>query len=301
MSGKTVMNTGTDTPMTRPSTPVTRRLRIKHITRVSYAQAAVSSHNEVRMTPLTLPGQTTLDARVLVNPSTPTWSYWDYWGTQVTGFDLMEPHADLTITASSLVETAPPGPMASAPTWAEVTEATANSRLLEHSTPTSRTTIPAALLERAREAAAGLDPHETAVAVSNLVADHVSYVPGATGVNTSAAQAWEQGAGVCQDITHLTAGMLRGLGLPTRYVSGYLHPEREAELHRPVAGQSHAWIEYWAGEWTGYDPTNRTRADESHVVVGRGRDYDDVTPHKGVYRGVAGGPPEVTVEFTRVA
>ncbi|MCZ1000975.1 MULTISPECIES: transglutaminase family protein [Streptomyces] len=283
------------------STPVTRRLRIRHTTRVSYAQAAVSSHNEVRMTPLTLPGQTTLDARVTVNPTTPTWSYWDYWGTQVTGFDLMEPHEDLTITASSLVETAPPGPQAPAPTWAEVARTTANSRLLEYTSPTGRTTVTRELVERARSASTGLDPHETAVAVSAMVTDQVSYLPGATGVNTGAMEAWEQGAGVCQDITHLTAALLRGLGLPTRYVSGYLHPERDAELHRPVAGQSHAWIEYWAGDWTGYDPTNSTRADESHVVVGRGRDYDDVTPHKGIYRGVAGGPPEVTVEFTRVA
>ncbi|GGK97447.1 transglutaminase family protein [Streptomyces flaveus] len=280
---------------------MTRRLRIRHTTKVSYAQAAVSSHNEVRMTPLTLPSQTTLDARVLVNPSTPTWSYWDYWGTQVTGFDLMEPHANLTITAVSLVETAPPGGLQAAPTWAEVAELVAKSRLLEYAAPTSRTAMPDALVERARAAAAGLDPHETAVAVSSLVADHVRYIPGSTGVNTAAAEAWEQGAGVCQDIAHLTAGLLRALGLPTRYVSGYLHPERDAELHRPVEGQSHAWVEYWAGDWTGYDPTNRVRADESHVVVGRGRDYDDVTPHKGVYRGVAGGPPEVMVEFTRVA
>ncbi|MEU9213610.1 transglutaminase family protein [Streptomyces sp. NPDC048415] len=287
--------------MSDVSTPATRRLRIRHTTRVSYAQAAVSSHNEVRMTPLTLPGQTTLDARVTVNPSTATWSYWDYWGTQVTGFDLMEPHADLTITASSLVETAPPAPLGPAPTWPEVTDATASSRLLEYAAPTSRTTVSPDLVERARSLSSGLDPHETAVAVSSLVTDRVSYLPGATGVNTGAMEAWEQGAGVCQDITHLTAALLRGLGLPTRYVSGYLHPERDAELHRPVAGQSHAWIEYWAGDWTGYDPTNSTRAAESHVVVGRGRDYDDVTPHKGVYRGVAGGPPDVTVEFTRVA
>ena len=281
--------------------PATRRLRIRHITRVAYAQAAISSHNEVRMTPLTLPGQTTLDSRVTVNPTATTWSYWDYWGTQVTGFDLMDPHADLTITANSLVETHRPGPLSEAPSWAEVTEETAKSRLLEFAGATVRTTVPAELVEKAREASAGLDPHETAAAVSSLVADRVSYLPGATGVNTSAAEAWEQGAGVCQDIAHVTIALLRGLGLPTRYVSGYLHPEREAELHRPVPGQSHAWVEYWAGDWCGYDPTNRTRADESHVVVGRGRDYDDVTPHKGVYRGVAGGPPEVTVEFTRVA
>ena len=95
-----------------------RRLRIKHTTRVSYAQPAASSHNEVRMTPLTLPGQTTLDARVTVNPTTPTWSYWDYWGTQVTGFDLMDPHGKLVITASSLVETTPAEPLPPAPSWA---------------------------------------------------------------------------------------------------------------------------------------------------------------------------------------
>ncbi|KUO16967.1 transglutaminase family protein [Streptomyces dysideae] len=279
---------------------MSRRLRIKHTTRVSYAQPAASSHNEVRMTPLTLPAQTTLDARVTVNPTTPTWSYWDYWGTQVTSFDLMDPHADLTITASSLVETHPPGPLQGAPTWLELAEQSANSRLLEYANPTPRTTIPAELIEKAREVAAGLDVHETAVAVSSLVADRVSYLPGVTGVNTSAAEAWDQGAGVCQDIAHVTIALLRGLGLPTRYVSGYLHPEQEAELHRPVAGQSHAWVDYWAGDWCGYDPTNRKRADESHVVVGRGRDYDDVTPHKGIYRGVAGGPPDVTVEFTRV-
>ncbi|MFF9775096.1 transglutaminase domain-containing protein [Streptomyces sp. NPDC013978] len=279
----------------------TRRLRIRHTTRVAYAQPAASSHNEVRMTPLTLPGQTTLDARVLVNPSTPTWSYWDYWGTQVTGFDLIEPHSDLTITATSLVETSPPEPPPDAPDRAEIRRLTADSRLLEYLTATGRTTLPRELVDRAREASEGLSAHETAVAVSALVADRVAYVPGATGVHTSAAEAWEQGAGVCQDIAHLTLGMLRALGLPARYVSGYLHPEREAELHRPVAGQSHAWVEYWAGDWTGYDPTNRVPADESHVIVGRGRDYDDVTPHKGIYRGVAGGPPEVTVEFTRVA
>ncbi|MET9076969.1 transglutaminase family protein [Streptomyces sp. NPDC004232] len=278
-----------------------RRLRIQHVTHVSYAQAAVSSHNEVRMTPLTLPGQTALDGRVTVGPAAATWSYWDYWGTQVTGFDLMDPHSDLTITASSLVETAPPGPLPEPPGWAEVAELTTRSRLLEFANPTVRTTVPAELIAHARDVTAGLDPHEIAVAVSSLVADRVSYLPGTTGVTTSAAEAWEQGTGVCQDIAHVTIALLRGLGLPSRYVSGYLHPEKEAELHRPVAGQSHAWIEYWAGGWCGYDPTNRTRADESHVVVGRGRDYDDVPPHKGVYRGVAGGPPEVTVEFTQVA
>jgi hypothetical protein len=126
---------------------------------------------------------------VTVSPATATWSYWDYWGTQVTGFDLMDPHSDLTITASSLVETTPPGPLPKPPGWAEVTERTACSRLLEYANPTMRTTVPAELIAHAREITAGLDAHETAVAVASLVADRVSYLPGATGVNTSAAEA----------------------------------------------------------------------------------------------------------------
>lgn len=279
----------------------TRRLRIRHTTQVSYAQAAVSSHNEVRMTPLTLPGQTTLDARVTIRPAATTWSYWDYWGTQVTAFELMDPHADLTITASSLVETSPPAGLPPSPAWAEITERTATSRLLEFAGPTVRTTVPPKLVKKARKAAAGLDPHETVVAVSSLVADRVTYLPGVTGVNTSAAEAWEQGAGVCQDIAHVTIALLRGLGLPTRYVSGYLHPSGRRNCTARWPGRATPGSSTGRATGTATTPRNRTRADESHVVVGRGRDYDDVTPHKGVYRGVAGGPPEVTVEFTRVA
>ncbi|WP_435878401.1 transglutaminase-like domain-containing protein [Streptomyces bobili] len=178
------------------------------------------------------------------------------------------PARGLTITASSLVETTPPDELPAALPWPDVTARTADSRLLEFAHPTPRTTVPPKLLKKARKAA-GLDPHGAATAVSALVAERGTYLPGVTTVNTSAAEAWEQGAGVCQDLAHLTLGLPRGLGLPTRYVSGYLHPEREAEPHRPVAGQSHARVEYWAGDWYGYDPTNRTRADESHVVVGR--------------------------------
>jgi transglutaminase-like putative cysteine protease len=280
---------------------MTRRLRIRHTTRVSYAQAAVSSHNEVRMTPLTLPGQTTLDARVTGQPDDPDLVVLGLLGHP--GHRL-RPDGPARGPHDHRVEPGrdvPAGALGPSPTWQEVTERTTNSRLLEFIGPTVRTTVPPKLLKKARKAAVG--PRPARDGGRGLRAGRRPGVvpPGVTGVNTSAAEAWEQGAGVCQDIAHVTIALLRGLGLPTRYVSGYLHPEREAELHRPVAGQSHAWVEYWAGDWCGYDPTNRTRPDESHVVVGRGRDYDDVTPHKGIYRGVAGGPPEVTVEFTRVA
>lgn len=252
------------------------------------------------MTPLTLPTQTVLDARISVAPAVAQWSYWDYWGTQVTVFDLPDPHTRLSVVATSMVETSPPSPLPAALSWSELRAATA-SRLAEYLLTTPRTSVPAEALAQAEQAASRLDPHEAAAAVAELVRERLVYLPGSTGVQTGAQETWAQRAGVCQDFAHLTAALLRGVGVPARYVSGYLHPSPEAELHLPVAGQSHAWVEYWAGDWIGCDPTNGSRPGESHVVVGRGREYGDVPPHKGVYHGAPGGPPEVGVEFVRLA
>jgi transglutaminase-like putative cysteine protease len=128
----------------------------------------------------------------------------------------------------------------------------------------------------------------------------VEYEPGSTGVRTSAQEAWSLRKGVCQDIAHLSVGMLRSVGIPARYVSGYLYPKADAEVGQAVAGQSHAWIEWWAGEWTAFDPTNGSLAGPRHVLVARGRDYADVTPLKGVYHGAPSTGLGVTVEITRL-
>jgi len=92
-------------------------------------------------------------------------------------------------------------------------------------------------------------------AVSAYVRAHVTYLPGATSVEATAQEAWDLGEGVCQDLTHVTIGLLRELGIPARYVSCYLFPLSDAEVGEVVAGQSHAWIEYFSGAWTGMDPT----------------------------------------------
>jgi transglutaminase-like putative cysteine protease len=163
------------------------------------------------------------------------------------------------------------------------------------------TCLPAELVETVRDAARCDDPHDTAVAIAGWVRDHVAYVPGSTGVQTSAREAWDLRQGVCQDIAHLTVGLLRAHGIPARYVSGYLHPKVEAEVGETVAGQSHAWVEFWVGDWVGYDPTNGVAVGTRHVTVARGRDYDDVPPLKGVYHGAPSKHLGVTVEITRLA
>src|SRR5207248_2096074 len=110
--------------------------------------------------------------------------------------------------------------------------------------------------------------HEAADAIAALVNDSMAYVPGATGVQTNAQESWEQKSGVCQDFSHLTIAMMRTVGLPARYVSGYLFPDPDAEPGVSAEGQSHAWAEYWAGSWIGVDATNRDTPGPRHIVVG---------------------------------
>ncbi|GAC1611621.1 MAG: hypothetical protein NVS3B26_26340 [Mycobacteriales bacterium] len=119
-------------------------------------------------------------------------------------------------------------------------------------------------------------------------------------MQTSAAQAWRLRSGVCQDIAHVSLSMLRVVGLPARYVSGYLHPDPDAQIGVRRTGESHAWVEVWLGSWWAYDPTNRLPVGERHVVVARGREYGDVPPLKGVYRGSGSHALGVRVELTRL-
>jgi transglutaminase-like putative cysteine protease len=277
------------------------RLRIKHVTGFTYAGTAHASYNEARMTPLSVAGQTTLFSQVECNPGATTWRYRDYWGSQVTVFDLQRPHQQLRVTASSLVETAERPPTGPGLDWDAVRAPGPADQYLEYLDVTPLTTIDDELTAAARDAAGDRPPGEAAVAVADWVRTHVEYQPGSTGVRTSAQEAWSLRQGVCQDIAHLTLGLLRSLGIPARYVSGYLYPKVDGAVGDTIAGQSHAWVEWWNGEWSGFDPTNGAPVGQRHVVVARGRDYADVTPLKGVYHGAPSTGLGVTVEITRLA
>lgn len=274
---------------------------IEHRTHVSYHGAARASYNEARMTPVTLAGQTVLETALATDAQVPVWSYRDYWGTQVNAFDIQAPHDDLLITARATVETSAAGPPPAPLPWPELAARAGEGRLTEFRAPTARTLVSAELAADARQRAAGLDPVGAAAAIATWVHGHVTYQQGATGVQTSAQEAWDEGKGVCQDIAHLTVALLREIGLPARYVSGYLFPAPDAEPGQEVTGQSHAWIEYWAGSWAACDPTNNAPVGPGHVVVASGRDYADVPPLKGIYHGAPSRTMDVTVTLTRLA
>jgi transglutaminase-like putative cysteine protease len=279
------------------------RLRVTHTTRVSYTEPVRTSFNEARMTPQTLPTQVTRDHRIEVGAGVPVWTYCDYWGTFVSAFEITEPHHDLKIKAQATVETdqaiGDPGPPP--PPWEDLRDRASHSRLLEYLLTTPLTTVTPAVAATVIDAIRGADPVEAAEEIASRVRAQVSYMPGATGVRTNAQEAWDQGQGVCQDMAHVTVALLRAAGLPARYVSGYLHADPSAEPGQTAVGESHAWVEYWAGSWRPCDPTSGAPVRERHVTVARGRDYADIPPLKGIYHGAPASALTVTVEVTRLA
>jgi transglutaminase-like putative cysteine protease len=277
------------------------RVGVVHTTKVTYRGTARASYNECRMTPPTMSRQTALATSVRTGSNVPIWSYRDYFGTTVSSFDIQEPHEELLVKASATVQTsaAPPAPVPLP--WTELRERAAESYVLEYLAETKRTTMDDGVVAAVADRVAGADPAEAASEIITWLREKVSYVAGSTGVQTSAQEAWDAGQGVCQDMAHISVALLRAAGLPARYVSGYLHPDPKAEPGAAVAGQSHAWAEYWTGEWVACDPTNLAPVGERHVVIGRGRDYSDVSPLKGIYSGAPSVAMEVKVEITRLA
>jgi transglutaminase-like putative cysteine protease len=280
------------------------RLRIKHITGFHYGGDVTASYNEARMLPVSAEGQLVLFSNLEILPISSHHSYVDYWGSRVSSFEILTPHKELSLTATSLVEVRPRAHLDTHLDWNELALAAETStEYVEQLGQTRRTAPPVEVQELARGIARdAADPCEAAHQICTAIGNAVEYMQGVTGVHSTAAEAWEHRKGVCQDITHLALGALRSVGIPARYVSGYLHPKPSAAIGETVAGESHAWVEwYCGGEWRGFDPTNRIDIGDRHVLVGRGRDYNDVPPLRGVYAGPFGSTLFVRVEITREA
>lgn len=278
-----------------------KRLRIEHQTGFAYPGDVVASYNEARMLPGSTDSQFVLSSSLDIEPSTSVNQYVDYFGTRVAAFDVLSPHSSLTITARSLVEVRPRPIEHADITWEALRDEASGSILtVEQLTQTRRTAPHPEVAALAREIAAQHDrPGPAAHAIAEAVGDAIEYMQGVTGVHSTAVDAWEARKGVCQDIAHITLGALREVGIPARYVSGYLHPKPSAEVGEAVTGESHAWVEWFAGDWQGFDPTNNIEIGDRHVLVGRGRDYNDVPPLRGVYAGPGKSQLKVKVTITR--
>ena len=260
------------------------RLRVVHSTGYAYKSPVTASFNEARLTPRSDSRQNVILNRVETVPATRSYRYVDYWGTAVTSFDL---HAELEVTSSSVVETdrgVSSKDENTRASWDDLHSEAVIDRFDEVLSPTHYTPQSKRIRRVGERIAKYHDPQEAVTAAANWVHSELKYVAGTTGVHSSGLLI-----------------LLRGMGIPARYVSGYLHPNHKAVVGDTIDGQSHAWVQAWTGGWWHFDPTNDTDINEQYISVGVGRDYSDVAPLKGIYSGEGSTDLDVVVEITRLA
>ena len=260
-------------------------LSVRHVTRLTYDAPIVDAHTELRVKPAHRDGQRCSSFTVRTEPRAPSVDeYVDRFGTSVQHFDLIEPHSSLEVAVESEVWTPERYESDGPPTVLERWD------LLQ---PTRYVPLDGAISELAGSVEAGDDAWAMALGLVDRVRGSMTYERGTTDVHTRADEALADGRGVCQDFAHVLIGVCRARGVPTRYVSGYLFDPNGDGDH----GASHAWVDVYddARGWFSLDPTHDTEQTERYVRVGVGRDYADVPPTRGVYRGSAAEELEVSV------
>ena len=274
--------------------------RVTHRTKYDYEDPVSVSHHLVRLTPRNLRGQVCREFGISINPSPAvTTTHDDYFGNTETFFTLQEPHNTLIVEAHSTLEVnAPPRPDFSAsPAWETVVESLVNDHS-EEGLDAYQFVFSSERVVAGREFAAyareSFPPARPLLeAVFDLMAQihrDFSFDKKATEVGTPVEAFFEKRRGVCQDFAHLQIACLRSLGLPARYVSGYLRTNSPPGKPRLVgADASHAWCSAWCpgAGWVDFDPTNNCLPTDGHITVAWGRDYSDVSPIHGVLLGGA--------------
>jgi transglutaminase-like putative cysteine protease len=265
--------------------------QITYETAYEYSEPVRDNLNVLRVKPATTPHQTVEDFNFRVDPQSRLHQYRDYFGSEVIEFGVTEPHERLTMEARMRVTTTeqevePDGSWEL--TASEDYRAAAGEYLFA-----TEPTPPGEAIAEIVAAVRGQTPLATVLAVAEEIPGRFEYRSGATFVGSTVSDLLEGGAGVCQDFVHLGAMVLRSVGMGARYVSGYLYAAPADGGQDSVEVQTHAWLEALIPEadgkrrWIGVDPTNRGRAGATHVKIGHGRDYQDVPPIRGVYRGPA--------------
>ncbi len=278
------------------------RYRVRHVTTYGYASGATLATNLAHLRPRDTPTQRVLGSALDVDPvPDDRVDRLDAFGNHETWFSIEAPHDALVVTATSDVEVDPGRvPDAAHRPWTEARDAVLDP-VAEH-----RFAIPSRLVPELAHVAklgescfgAGSSLHDGVAALTHRIFSEWAYDPTATTVATPLADVVAARRGVCQDFAHLAVGALRAVGLPARYVSGYLEtfpPPGQPKL--VGADASHAWaaVRCADGSWLDLDPTNDVVAPSTHVTVGWGRDYADVVPVKGVLLS-PGGSTSLAVE-----
>jgi transglutaminase-like putative cysteine protease len=278
---------------------------IRHLTKFLYSNPVSESMMETRMHPRSDLNQRCLTFHLSVSPRCRVFSYRDHLANQVHHFDIPGQHGQLVIVAESLVEMQPAAPVPAflAPdAWDELDSMIEQGDYWEMLLPsefTAPTPVLDALAElldmRRRD-----DPLMLLHQLNEQLYNHFEYVPRSTKVDSPIDLALLTHAGVCQDFAHIMTTLVRSkLRIPCRYVSGYLF-HGQSDHDRSATSATHAWVEALIPQlgWIGFDPTNHLVAGDRHIRTAIGRDYADVPPTHGIFRGRANSELAVAVRVT---
>lgn len=275
------------------------RYHLLHTTEFVYDGVVYESYNEVRLRPIHDERQSCISFRLVTQPVSRGASFKDGYGNWTHQFNILPNHRHLRIEAESVVlvhevPEAEPGGMTLLEFDARRGEVA--DEYYDWIAPSAYVPLMPGLAEIVRTAEQASDGTVAGFvqSASDLIHRDFVYMKGATHVHSSAADSLALRAGVCQDFAHVLIGTLRMRGLPARYISGYLVPgdaQADAKQEEVIGGQaSHAWVEAFLPEsgWIGFDPTLGKPVGFRHIRVAFGRDYGDVPPVRGVYKGHAG-------------
>ena len=277
------------------------RYSVRHVTRFAYDAPVSESVMEVRMQPRSDALQRCLQFSFTTTPGARVLTYQDHDGNSIHFFNIPARHARLILTAEALVEcdSSPelPGELG-LDAWTELDALAHSGEWWEYLAPSTFTRPTPRLQQLAREFALARthDPLALLRRAMALTYEHFEYKPQTTRVDSPIDEALEARSGVCQDFAHIFIALVKPLGIPARYVSGYLF-RNEHSVDRSGDGATHAWVEAFLPRlgWIGLDPTNNLIASDRHVRVAIGRDYADVPPTRGVYKGLSAVRSELAV------
>jgi transglutaminase-like putative cysteine protease len=270
--------------------------RVVHRTEYRYDADVTGSYSEAHLVPRTLAHQTCLESALAIDPTPSDRSeHIDYFGNVTSFFSVDIPHTTLTVLANSVVDVqAPPEvPADAGPGWAAVPDVLRQDPALDPEGHVRAMALDSPLVsanaEARRYAAASFAPGAPIAAAARDLCARIhadfAYRPGSTSIATGVHEVLERREGVCQDFAHLVIACLRSMGLPARYVSGYVETEPAPGTEKlEGADASHAWASTFVPGhgWLDLDPTNGAVPDDRYVVTAWGRDYADVAPIKGV-------------------
>jgi transglutaminase-like putative cysteine protease len=279
---------------------------IRHLTKYRYSATITESVMEVRGKPRSEGNQHVTSFDLVISPKAKPLAYVDYMGNTIHTFDIPGAHRKLTIMSKALLEVDPvpePPDAISQDTWAGIDAANNSGDFWDWLTPSEMTTPTEMLHTLATEMnlpdRQTVDPLTVVRNLNAAVYTAFQYTPNSTKVDSPIDDALSSRQGVCQDFTHIMLALLREQGIPARYVSGYLARRRATD--RSAEDASHAWVEaYLPGlGWVGFDPTNNILASDGHIRVAIGRDYKDVPPTRGTFKGKAESHLDVAVQVLK--